>query len=291
MNFFAGIYLFLERLWESSGTQRAIAWILISVFLGMLSLIELNRQGLLPVFLDQIVPLSRLRAIEIAFNLLLFIELIELIFALPDSVSRALGKQFEVIALVLLRENFKILSHAGDPLRWEAVSHILPDMAAVSISALAIYGILAVYYRQLRKTSYIKEPNKQSTYIRLKQNIALFLLGAIVYFGVQDLLLLHKPDDAKFMESFYTMLIFADVLIVLASMRYHLPFHVTFRYVAYTVATLIMRLSLLETGWRGAMIASLAAVYATAVLFASNLFADKDAKVSVPTLGSGKAQK
>ncbi len=291
MNFFAGIYLFLERLWESSGTQRAIAWILISVFLGMLSLIELNRQGLLPVFLDQIVPLSRLRAIEIAFNLLLFIELIELIFALPDSVSRALGKQFEVIALVLLRENFKILSHAGDPLRWEAVSHILPDMAAVSISALAIYGILAVYYRQLRKTSYIKEPNKQSTYIRLKQNIALFLLGAIVYFGVQDLLLLHKPDDAKFMESFYTMLIFADVLIVLASMRYHLPFHVTFRYVAYTVATLIMRLSLLETGWRGAMIASLAAVYATAVLFASNLFADKDAKVSVPTLGSGKGQK
>ncbi len=291
MNFFAGIYLFLEQLWERSGTQRAIAWILISVFLGMLSLIELNRLGLLPVFLDQMVPLSRLRAIEIAFNLLLFIELIELIFALPDSVSRALGKQFEVIALVLLRENFKILSHAGDPLTWEAVSHILPDMAAVSLSALAIYGILAVYYRQLRKTSHIKDANKKSTYIRIKQNIALALLVTIFSLGMQDLLRLHKPEDAKFMESFYTILIFADVLIVFASMRYHLPFHMTFRYVAYTVATLIVRLSLLETGWRGALIAVLAAAYATAVLFASNLFADKDGKVSVPTLGSGKSKK
>jgi hypothetical protein len=48
----------------------------------------------------------------------------------------------------------------------------------------------------------------------------------------------------SFFEIFYTLLIFADVMIVLISLRYSVAFPVVFRYFGFAVATVLIRLAL-----------------------------------------------
>jgi len=54
--------------------------------------IEAARQNLLPGFLN--LPTNHFYAVNIAFNLLLTLEVLSLIFILPGSVANAMGKQF-----------------------------------------------------------------------------------------------------------------------------------------------------------------------------------------------------
>ncbi len=49
---------------------------------------------------------------------------------------------------------------------------------------------------------------------------------------------------SSFFISFYTILIFADVLVVLASLRYSRAYDFAFRYFGFTVATVMIRLAL-----------------------------------------------
>ncbi len=53
-----------------------------------------------------------------------------------------------------------------------------------------------------------------------------------------------KAFYSSFFTSFYTVLIFADVLVVLASLRYSRAYDFAFRYFGFTVATVMIRLAL-----------------------------------------------
>jgi hypothetical protein len=59
---------------------------------------------------------------------------------------------------------------------------------------------------------------------------------------------------AAFFESFYTVLIFADVLVVLISLRYNASYRVVFRNSGLAVATVLLRLALAAPPpWAGAL--------------------------------------
>jgi hypothetical protein len=51
-------------------------------------------------------------------------------------------------------------------------------------------------------------------------------------------------QERSFFEVFYTLLIFADVLIVLISLRYSVAYPVVFRYFGFAVSTVLIRLAL-----------------------------------------------
>ena len=51
-------------------------------------------------------------------------------------------------------------------------------------------------------------------------------------------------EEQSFFEIFYTLLIFADILIVLISLRYSVAYPVVFRYFGFAVATVMIRLAL-----------------------------------------------
>lgn len=276
MNFLISFYDSAERLWFHARTRRIIGTTLVVAFLFSLAAIEANRLGWLPASLATLLPASRFAAVETAFNLLLLFEIIELVFALSESVSRSLGKQFEVIALVLLRDTFKELSNASDPLTWESVSPLLPNIAAASIAALLIFAILGFFYYNVSSEKFFHSEFLRKNFTNAKKIISLLLLAALIFLGIRSLFaqIAGFSPNGTFLESFFTLLIFSDVLIVLISLRYSVPFEVTFRFFAYTLATLTMRLALLTPGWRGALLASGAALYALAVLWVYNLYRD-----------------
>lgn len=240
----------LRDWWESGRTQRGVAAILAMIFLVGLLGIEAKRQGVLPGGLAARVPDSHFYAVNLAFSLVLGLEVIGLVFALPNSVSRAVGKQFEILSLILLRNAFKQLALFDEPVRLaghlEPLWHILADGAG----ALAVFAALGVYYRMQRRRSALPGGGEdKARFIAAKKLVALALLTVFALLGfvsLRDYLSAPTHADAihQFFETFYTVLIFSDILIVLVSQRYLPGYHAVFRNSCYALATLLIRLAL-----------------------------------------------
>ena len=151
---------FLDRIWEDTRTTRVLGTVLVSVYLATLVLIELNRQGLIPTPLDAWISQNHFGADHLAFNLLLVFEVLGLVFALADSVANSLGKQFELLSLILLRKAFLQFSEFSEPIVWSQISDAFLEMAADGAGALAVFVVLAFYYREERAARIYDGPDE-----------------------------------------------------------------------------------------------------------------------------------
>ncbi len=241
------IYDYLFCFWDNKTTHRVVSSFLVTIFIGTLLAIELNRQQFLPDFIASKIPLSHYMAINVAFTLVLILEVISLIFTLPCSLSKSLGKQFEILALIYLRNSFKQLAGLPEPititLKNEALHHIL----AYGGGAIVIFALLGIYSHLLKKADDSIKGDGVSLYnfIAAKKAVALFLLIIFSVMGASNglLLLTHKPTF-YFFPSFYTLLIFSDILLVLIAQVYMPQFQAVFRNSGYALATLLIRLAL-----------------------------------------------
>ena len=246
----------MEQRFSSDATARYGAVTLVAVFLGTLLLIEARRQGWLPESWNEFVTTSHFHGISVAFTVLLIFEVIELVFSLPRSVTAAAGKQFEIMSLILIRQSFKELGDLSEPITWDAgASAAVMKIFSDATGALLIFGLLGLFYRiQRRRGEGDLSAGETGTFVGVKKLIALMLLGILVAIGLYvvwdsfagggGLPACLKTFYSTFFISFYTILIFADVLIVLVSLRYSKAYDTAFRYFGFAVATVMIRLAL-----------------------------------------------
>ena len=74
----------------------------VMAFLGHLGMIAWNRN--LPIlipFMEDLISKNYLSAIYTPFSILLYYEVYLLILAIPNSITKAIGKQFEIISLII----------------------------------------------------------------------------------------------------------------------------------------------------------------------------------------------
>ena len=265
----------LEGWWFTTATQKRIAAGLTLVFLVGLLVVEARRRGWLPEGLAEHVPTKHYYAILVAFTLLLLTEVIELVFALAQSVASAVGKQLEIMSLILIRQSFKELTYFDEPIVWGEMTgevsmrvvYILSD----AVGALIIFALLVVYYRLQRHRPITHDADEQANFVAGKKLIALLLLVGLVVIGTNWVLsALSGTISHGFFEVFYTLLIFADVLIVLISMRYNTPYPVVFRYFGFAVATVLVRLALTAPRIIDAALGVGATVFSVALTWAYN---------------------
>lgn len=237
---------YLEHLWEDVIMKRAAGSILVLAYLAVILLIEINRQGLLPDPMGESLPVNHFYAVEVAFTLLLFTEVVSLIFGLTRSFSRSIGIQLEILSLILLRDTFKKFTDFSEPLEWEQIVDYVGPMIADALGALTIFLILGLYYRMQKSRPITADEVEQAEFISYKKLIALGLVFVFALIGIVDLYrLLAGLETYPFFESFYTVLIFTDVLMVLLSLRYSNSFAVTFRNFGFAVVTVFIRLALI----------------------------------------------
>lgn len=277
------VYDRLEHLWEHKRTERAIANLLIAAFLGSLVLIELARQGWLPQQLALLLPKSHYYAINVAFSMLLGIEVIGLVFTLAHSVSDSVGKQFEILSLILLRNSFKEFVYFQEPLVWDEASEPVLHILSNAAGAILIFILLGFYYRMQRHRAITQSPGAAADFIASKKVVALLLLLIVGGIGtLQGYYFLSGRQSYDFFSIFYTVLVFSDVLLVLISLRYSSGYPVLFRNSAFAVATVVIRLALTAPPYINVLLGIGAMAFAIGIIAAYNRFGTSEPKPVIP---------
>ncbi len=258
-------YIFdpLQSFYEHERLYRKISVLLVFLFLCSLAAIELNRQGLLPADLAALVSTNHFFAVHAAFTVILILEVISLIFVLPCSFSKSLGKQFEILSLILIRNAFKELSYFSEPLTYlgneDKVLHIL----ASGFGALLVFVLLGVYYKIQKRSEEDGRHMDLYGFVASKKAISLLLLFSFLLMGVysayQTLVGVEHPD---FLHGFYTQLILTDILIVLVSQCFHPSAKMIFRNSGYALSTLMIRIALIAPVYYNVLLGAAAMVFA-----------------------------
>ncbi|SDF44091.1 hypothetical protein [Desulfovibrio legallii] len=264
----------LHVAWEHAATQRRVAFCILWVYLLALLGVELRRQGLLPPWLAAMTPASHFYAIHLAFTLILVLEVMGLILVIPSSLSQSMGKQFEILTLILLRNAFKELAHLPEPV--SVVNGMQPvyNIAVSGAGALCVYLCLGLYRRMARRhPHFIQTPQLRMGYVLSKKLLALTLFCVFLVIGIRDFILFIRTGaDQNFFETLYTVLIFADIALVLIAQRYMPAFHAVFRNSGFVIGTLLMRLALSASPLWSPAIGLFAALFVLALTWGTNYF-------------------
>ena len=217
---------------------------------------------------------SYLDALYTPFSIILAYEVYELIRAIPESFSNSIGKQFEVVTLLVVRDIFKNLADIGDA---DNVS-IDADVAFIAMEAVAFVVLFgtALYFRH--QTSVAKKPSQQDESVRVfvqqKKHLACGLAVVYIFVALYSFTtwLTGVVDGdtglsrTVFFSDFFTWLIVSDIVILLASYRHITDFPQLARNTGFILSTVIIRVGIGIPGYTGAALFILSAALAACVL-------------------------
>jgi hypothetical protein len=259
------IFDFLENHWES---PRTVVWVsngLVLAFLCMILLVVLEKFGFIHTHF------TYHSIISVPFTILLLFEIVGLVFILPQSVANALGKQIEILSLILLRSSFKEFGEIEVPFVWEKSIEQILKMLSDGCGALIVFFLLAYYYRIQKHKPVTTSQEEQIRFVNYRKIIALGLLLVFISIGVIDLYYWYRLEvfNQSF-NTFYTIMIYADILVVLIAVRHTTRFQDIFRYSAFIFITIIIRLSLVVPVYYNVLLGITASLVAIGVTLCYN---------------------
>lgn len=263
----------LRAFWESRRTAYYLSAALVTTFGLSMGLALVNYWHLLalPGLLGRC---HFLQAVEVSFTLLLFFEMVSLVFVIPDSIANSIGKQIEILSLILLRSSFKEFSHYQFERPLQSQVESVYKMVADGGGALLVFLLLSLYYGVQRHRAITPEADRAG-FVQLKQFIALLVLAALVLLIGHDVYLaLRSGHWVQSVDRFYLLLIYADVLFLLVAFRYTLHYPDIFRYSAFVLVTVFIRFSLLAPVYYNALLGVFSVVFAIAVVYFHTVFTD-----------------
>lgn len=227
-------------------------------FILHLILIALNYLGMLPesLFAGKLFH-SPIAALYTPFSFILVYEAYLLVYYLHKSFTTSIGKQFEIISLLLIRGIFKDISGFDTTqhlLNYPKNLNLIADVAGFALLFLLIY----VFYF-FRKRSPALNDTKQTMdrFVFYKKTISVLLIPALVLAGCLSLYswygkFVADPGNAwhelsiinqVFYHDFFTILILADVMILLISFRYTDHYSFLIRNSGFIISTILIRIS------------------------------------------------
>ena len=262
----------LQRFWERAATERGFGLALLWIYLGALCAVELQRMDLYPTWLPP-VPDTHFFSIQTAFTLILVLEVISLIFILPNSLSRSMGKQLEILTMILLRNAFKELSLLPEPVSIDMDNlDAVIDIAVSGVGAVCVFLCLGFYRQNVRHQPFLNNPALLSSYVQAKKLTAITLLVIFTWLAAKDMWLALHGAHTNFFETIYTVLIFADIAMVLIAQRYMPCYYAVFRNSGFVIGTLLMRLALSAPPLLCSGLAVFAGLYVLALTWGTNKF-------------------
>jgi hypothetical protein len=270
-------------------SERIILSLAIASYLIHLGLIFSANMGIIPSgskFLTN--PVS---AIYTPFSFILVYEVYLLIFYLPQSTSYYIGKQYEIITLIVIRRIFKDLGDLELVNDWFENENDL-RFTIDALTSLILFFLIFLFYHRILRRGYSQSETKDTgiqhrgQFILLKKVIALLLvpvLLALALFsfsgwfqqgiqkGFADANLLAYMNNI-FFDEFFTILIIVDVLILLASFYYSDRFHTIIRNSGFVLSTILIKVSFSVSGILNNILILGSVLFVLLILFIHQLF-------------------
>lgn len=195
---------------------------------------------------------SPLLALYTPFSILLAFEIYQLIRVIPDSFSASIGKQFEVVTLIVVRESLVYLAGLSAEDYESLGPWILPLLVKTGAFITLLTVSLAIAREGARRTPRETTSPGTQRYVATKQAMSVVLLAVFVVMAtvsasswITDLLQGEEQvGSAVFFGDFFTILVLVDIFILLMSYQYTNRFSVLARNTGFVFSTVIMRIAL-----------------------------------------------
>lgn len=283
----SGLYHTLLSREAKTKMERGVFILAITGFFIHLIIIGLINLRWIQVSENIAVLQNPLSAIYTPFSIILFYEIYCIFYYLPRSISIYIGKQFEIIAFITIREIFDQLA----ALQVSSNNNFLrqqPDFLYSLIAIALLFGLIYIFYslnqRQIKVENQTDGesknlPHRIENYIFAKKTLALIVgilfIALVIYSviqwlsvnnGVVELMASSKPAIKNFFASFYTVLILCDVVILLFSFSVSDEFHKVMRNSGFVVSTTLIKLSFGVTGLQSHILVLLGVVFGIIML-------------------------
>ena len=224
---------------------------LLLIFLKELDLITVSD-------LNQELLNDPISAIYTPFSLILVYEVYLLLFYLPRSFTSCISKQFEIISLIVIRKIFKDIPLMDLNDNWIFSEHNI-ELVVDLLGFLILFFLIYLFNKDTKKL-----PKKNITdpslirFISSKKIVSLTLLIVMSFMALNTLFewvfniysnQIITQIDGLFFNKFFTLLILADVIILLISFRYTEEYSKLIRNTGFIISTILIRLSFSSSGY------------------------------------------
>ena len=220
---------------------------------------------------------SPLDALYTPFSILLAYEVFQLIRAIPESFSTAVGKQFEIVTLLVVRDIFKRLSELEFSGDWTIDSE-LKLIIIECITFITLFTTSLIYRANSNTDAKVDfRDSDLLNFVQNKQKIAVVLLATylvVAMFSFSNWIISVGEGDGSvtreiFFLDFFTILILADILILLISYGYSTDFTNLARNTGFILSTVVLRVAIGATGVSSMILFVLGGLLGIAVLVIS----------------------
>jgi uncharacterized membrane protein (DUF373 family) len=271
-------------------SEKVIITISIISFLLHLILIGLNKLNIIDLQSFSNLFNNPIAAIYTPFSFILIYEVYLLVYYLPKSTSIYIGKQYEIISLIIIRRIFKDMSNLKLTDDWFNVKSdviFMYDLLAVIILFYLIYK----FYKLNNENNSFQEKNdsiksKTERFIVIKKNIATLLvpillvlsfysLGDWIYksfFSNSNLIYDFKDLNKIFFADFFTILILVDVFLLLFSFLYSDKFSRVIRNSGFIISTIMIKISFGTEGILNTILIVMSVIFGILILAIHNKY-------------------
>ena len=232
---------------------------------------------------------SPIAAIYTPFSFILLYEVYLLIYYLPKSMTIYIGKQYEIIMLIVIRRLYKDLSQLELSNDWFSIQEDLQftyDLLATIILFVLIHLFYKMNKYRVRKLLKLTETRTEIVrFIKIKKVIALILIPlffvmAIYAFGNWAYATLINPSEITdlaninnlFFDEFFTVLILVDVLLLLFSFTHTDKFNKVIRNSGFVISTILVKLSFGTEGLLNSVLIVTAVSFGVLILWIHMMF-------------------
>ena len=270
--------------------ETIFVFIAIISFVLHLLLIALVHLNLLQINTTSHLLNNPIAAIYTPFSFILVYEVYLLIFYLPKSTTIYIGKQYEIITLIVIRRVFKDLSKLELSSDWFVTKNDI-QFSYDLIATLLLFFMIFVFYRlNDKKDGRLEKKEGLSLdilrFIKIKNLVAFSLIpiflvlsvytfGRLIYisfFSLSDLVNSITDVNKIFFADFFTILILVDVLLLLFSFLHTDKFNAVIRNSGYIISTILIKLSFGIEGILNTILILVAVLFGVAILAIHNRF-------------------
>ena len=227
-------------------------------FIIHLLIIFLKNYGFIDLsHIDSKLLTNPISALYTPFSFILIYEAYLLIFYIPRSFTTAIGKQFEIISLIVIRKIFGDIPLVNLQSNWFDNQYNL-QLIYDLVGIIVIFFLIYLFRRA--KDNLPKKPvsEKLDRFIASKKLLSITLLPILIaicvlsfYNWISTSLITNTFDqdlNYLFFNEFFTLLIVVDVFILLISFQYTERYSQLIRNTGFIISTILLRLSFSAVG-------------------------------------------